>query len=58
MPATNTPYKIDIPDAKLQRLQQKLELADFPTHEIEDAGWKYGTPLYLTFPLFPKIVAN
>jgi hypothetical protein len=42
-----TPYKIHIPDSKLQRLQQKLELTDFPQHEIEDAGWKYGTPLYL-----------
>jgi hypothetical protein len=52
MSAPVTPYKIHIPDAKLQRLKQKLELTDFPQHEIEDAGWKYGTPLYLYLPTF------
>lgn len=40
-----TPYTVSVPDAKLQRLKQKLELADFPQHELEDAGWKYGAPL-------------
>jgi hypothetical protein len=43
------PYTIHIPDSKLKRLQQKPELTDFPTYELEDAGWKYGTPLY-SFP--------
>jgi hypothetical protein len=44
------PYTIHIPDSKLTRLQQKLSLTDFPTHELEDAGWKYGTPLYSPLP--------
>lgn len=38
------PYTISIPDEKLQRLKQKLELTDFPKHEIEGQGWKYGAP--------------
>ncbi|KAF8851949.1 alpha/beta-hydrolase [Acephala macrosclerotiorum] len=39
------PYTIHVPDEKLQRLRKKLELTDFPQHEIEGAGWKYGVPL-------------
>lgn len=38
------PFKIAIPDAKLDRLKQKLALTDFPD-ELEEAGWDYGTPL-------------
>jgi hypothetical protein len=53
-----TPYKIHILDSKLQRLQQKLELTDFPQHEIEDAGWKYGTPVYFSFSLFYSIFST
>jgi hypothetical protein len=41
-------YTIHVPDAKLKRLQQKLELVDFPEHQIEDAGWQYGTPLFVS----------
>lgn len=37
-------YTINVPDAKLQKLKQKLELADLPEYEIEGAGWKYGVP--------------
>jgi hypothetical protein len=55
MPAPITPYKIHVTDAKLQRLKQKLELTDFPQHEIEDAGWKYGTPVYLSFSTFSHL---
>jgi len=39
------PYTIHVPDAKLERLKKKLELTDFPTYEIEGAGWKYGAPM-------------
>ena len=38
------PYKITIPQEKVDRLKQKLELADFPT-ELDGADWEYGTPL-------------
>jgi pimeloyl-ACP methyl ester carboxylesterase len=39
-----SPYKISVPQAKLNRLKQKLALADFPD-ELEDANWDYGAPL-------------
>ena len=38
------PYKIAIPEAKVDRLKQKLALADLPT-EIPDQGWTRGSPL-------------
>jgi len=44
------PYKISIPDSKLDRLKQKLELTDLPS-QIEptanggEVEWDYGTPL-------------
>ncbi|ORY64957.1 Alpha/Beta hydrolase protein [Pseudomassariella vexata] len=38
------PFKIDIPQAKLDRLKAKLAVVDFPD-ELEDAGWDYGVPL-------------
>lgn len=40
------PYTIDVPDSAVQRLQEKLRLATLPKHQIEDANWIYGTPLY------------
>ena len=43
MPQIN-PYKIAIPQEKVDRLKQKLALADFPT-ELDGADWEYGTPL-------------
>ena len=44
------PYTIHIPDSKLKSLQKRLELTDFPTNELEDAGWKYATPPILLLP--------
>lgn len=38
------PYKISVPNAKIDRLKQKLALADFPD-ELEDSDWTYGSPL-------------
>ena len=38
------PYKIAVPQAKLDRLKQKLALADLPD-ELDDAQWDYGAPL-------------
>lgn len=39
------PFEIDIPDASLDRLRQKLELADFP--EEPEAGSDYGATVYV-----------
>jgi len=47
-------YQIHVPDEELNRLRQKLELTDFPTHEIEEAEWKYGSPLFVFLILFFK----
>lgn len=38
------PYKISVPESKLERLKQKLALADFPD-ELEGTDWAYGSPL-------------
>ncbi|KAI0325055.1 alpha/beta-hydrolase [Cubamyces sp. BRFM 1775] len=38
------PFTVDVPDADLELLRKKLELATFPD-ELENAGWEYGTPL-------------
>ena len=38
------PYKVAIPQEKLDRLKQKLALADFPD-ELDEAAWDYGAPL-------------
>jgi hypothetical protein len=38
------PFKISIPQDKVDRLRQKLSLADFPD-ELENSGWDYGVPL-------------
>lgn len=37
------PFKIDIPNASLERLRKKLELADYP--EQSEAGADYGAPV-------------
>lgn len=37
-------YKIAVPQEKLDRLKQKLALADFPD-ELDGANWDYGAPL-------------
>lgn len=39
------PFKIEVPDAALAGLKQKLELTRFPEGELEEAGWEYGAPL-------------
>jgi hypothetical protein len=38
---TESPFKIAIPDALLDRLRQKLALTTLPD-ELEGAGWEYG----------------
>jgi hypothetical protein len=38
------PYTIHVEEDKLQKLKQKLELAEFPD-ELDEAGWAYGSPL-------------
>ncbi|CAJ2500679.1 Uu.00g035320.m01.CDS01 [Anthostomella pinea] len=40
-----TPYTISISDEKLRRLQQKLDLTDFPAACVDAEGWCHGTPL-------------
>ncbi|KAG2356318.1 Alpha/Beta hydrolase protein [Suillus spraguei] len=42
--SSETPFQINVPDEKLSTLRAKLELATFPD-ELQDAGWKYGSPL-------------
>ena len=37
-------FKLAVPDADLELLHQKLDLARFPD-ELDGAGWDYGTPL-------------
>jgi hypothetical protein len=39
-----TPFKIDVDQARIDRLQQKLRLRDLPP-ELDDAGSTYGAPL-------------
>ncbi|KAK6356742.1 hypothetical protein TWF718_001084 [Orbilia javanica] len=38
------PYKISVPQEKIDLVKQKLELASFPD-ELEDSSWDLGTPL-------------
>ncbi|KAF3941029.1 hypothetical protein ABW19_dt0201794 [Dactylella cylindrospora] len=38
------PYKISIPQEKLDLVKKKLELANFPD-ELENSSWDLGTPL-------------
>ncbi|KAJ7082960.1 Alpha/Beta hydrolase protein [Mycena epipterygia] len=41
---SESPFKISIPDATIDRLQQKLNLTTLPD-ELEGSGWDYGVPL-------------
>jgi pimeloyl-ACP methyl ester carboxylesterase len=45
--ASIKPYKINISNYRLERLMQKLALADFPDHEngLEDDSWVKGPPV-------------
>lgn len=38
------PFQVNVSDADIQLLHNKLELHRFPD-ELEDAGWDYGAPL-------------
>lgn len=42
--ASVTPYKVAVPNDRLERLRAKLELTEFPD-ELDDAAWDYGAPL-------------
>ncbi|TFK73183.1 alpha/beta-hydrolase [Pluteus cervinus] len=41
---TEQPYKISIPQEKIDFLRKKLELATWPD-EMKNAGWEHGAPL-------------
>jgi hypothetical protein len=41
---SSSPYRIAVPESRLEDLQKRLELATFPD-ELEDAEWAYGSPL-------------
>ena len=40
-----SPFKIKIPEDKINILKQKLDLAQFPDEIIDDAHWTRGPPL-------------
>jgi hypothetical protein len=42
--ASPTPFRIDIPQRRVDILKQKLSLTELP-EEIENAGWSRGPPL-------------
>ena len=39
-----SPYRIAVPNSRLEDLRKRLDLATFPD-ELEDAEWAYGSPL-------------
>ena len=42
--ASVTPFTVNIPNDRLDKLRARLELTEFPD-ELDDAGWDYGAPL-------------
>ena len=42
--ASPKPFTINVPQEQIDRLKQKLTLAEFPD-ELEDSGWDYGCPI-------------
>ena len=40
-------YKIDVPQAKIDRLMRRLDDTEYP-ESIEDGGWTYGAPVSVT----------
>ncbi|KAF8158464.1 Alpha/Beta hydrolase protein [Crassisporium funariophilum] len=44
LPETETPFRIEVSDDKIELLKKKLALTTFPD-ELEDAGRDYGVPL-------------
>ena len=43
--STIKPFKIAIPDERLQRLKQQLAVADFPNEVVDEEPWVRGVPL-------------
>jgi len=39
-----TPFRIDVPDAAISKLKQKLALSDLPDEVEFSNDWAYGTP--------------
>lgn len=44
MASNITPFKIDVPDAAITRLKQKLALSDLPAKVEFSNDWAYGAP--------------
>ncbi|KAG6120507.1 hypothetical protein E4U13_006424 [Claviceps humidiphila] len=44
MASNITPFKIDVPDAAITRLKQKLALSDLPSEVEFSNDWAYGAP--------------
>ena len=44
MTTSAKPFTVNVPDAELELLRKKLDLARFPD-ELDGAGWEYGAPL-------------
>lgn len=38
------PYKVNVPQSKIDTLHKKLDIAEFPD-ELEGSGWDLGAPL-------------
>lgn len=38
------PYKIDVPQAKLDKLRRKLDDYEWPTELHDNPEWDYGSP--------------
>ena len=43
--AAITPYKVNVPEERIQRLNQQIALADFPDELPDVEPWSRGTPL-------------
>ncbi|KPI41967.1 putative epoxide hydrolase [Cyphellophora attinorum] len=43
--ASPVPFKIDVPEAKIKRLKQKLALTDYPSEADDAESWHRGPPL-------------
>ncbi|GJC99994.1 epoxide hydrolase [Colletotrichum higginsianum] len=39
------PFKIEVPDSKIQELHAKLDIATFPPQFVLTESWDYGTPV-------------
>ena len=43
--ATVKEYKIEFPQAKVDRLKRRLEEAEFPDEVEDGSAWDYGSPV-------------